>query len=197
MIATRSLVSCPHEKIYTQHVDQKPASINQIYDLTSKAINTLGIYQRHWYGECRRMHSHSTLKGQPCAETTAINMASDSSSNCDKGSLNTEDPILEPAFSIELLINRVEEVQRREQLEAIQKLTLDNSLLQQLVIQYQEQWCLTVDLLEKTHEAVLLMQKALERCMEEDIAAEQDWLAFWGIGREGTKRSGYSPAGWI
>jgi hypothetical protein len=143
------------------------------------------------------MHSHSTLKDRPCAETTAINMASDCSSNYGKGSLNTEDPILETAFSIELLISRVEDVQRREQLEAIQKLTLDNSLLQQLVIQYQEQWCWTIDLLEKTHEAVLLMQKALEHCIEEDIAAEQDWLTFWGIGVQGTKRSGYSPAGWI
>jgi hypothetical protein len=136
------------------------------------------------------MHSHSTLKDRLCAGTVAINMASDSSSNYDKGSLNAEDLTLEPAFSIELLINRVEEVQRREQLEVIQKLTLDNSLLQQHVIHYQEQWCWTMDLLEKTHEAVLLMQKALEHCIEEDIAAEQDWLTFWGIGREGIFTNG-------
>jgi hypothetical protein len=54
-----------------------------------------------------------------------------------------------------------------------------------------------MNLLEKTHEAVLLLQKALEHCMQEDIAAEQDWLTFWGIWRKGTKRSVYSTTGWI
>jgi hypothetical protein len=124
-------------------------------------------------------------------------MTSDSDSNYEKRSPSTSVLPLEDVFSIELLINRVEEVQRRDQLEVIQRLTLDNSLLQQLVINYQKQWCWTLDLLEKTQEAVLLMQKALERCIEADIAAEKDWLAFWGIGKEHTKRSGYSPAGWI
>jgi hypothetical protein len=101
------------------------------------------------------------------------------------------------AFSIESLINRVDEVQRREQLETIQQITLDNSLLQQLIINYQDQWCCTVDLLEKSQEAALVLQKAIKHSIQEDVIAEKQWLSFWGIEREDTKHSGYSPAGWL
>jgi hypothetical protein len=101
------------------------------------------------------------------------------------------------AFSIESLINRVDEIQRREQLETIQQLTLDNTLLQQLIINYQDQWCCTIDLLERSQEAVLLLQKAIEHSIQENVIAEKQWLSFWGIEKENAKNPGYSPAGWI
>ena len=39
------------------------------------------------------------------------------------------------------------------------------------------------------------MQKALKKYTREEIVAERDWLAFWGIKRESTKGLGYSPGG--
>ena len=124
-------------------------------------------------------------------------MASDSDSAYEQGPLNTEDTALEDVFSLDLLISRVEEIQRRDQLELIQKLSIDNSRLQHLVVAYQRQWCCTIELLEKTQEAVLLLQKTLERCFGESMTAERNWLAFWGMGQEDGKVCDYSPAGWI
>jgi hypothetical protein len=52
-------------------------------------------------------------------------------------------------------------------------------------------------MLEKTYQAALALEKALENCIDEDIAAEKQWLAFWGIKKECTTRYNYSPAGWL
>ncbi|KAH7108758.1 hypothetical protein B0J11DRAFT_449477 [Dendryphion nanum] len=100
-------------------------------------------------------------------------------------------------FSVGSLIKRVDEYQRRDHMETIETLTTDNSLLQHVIVKYQKNWCLTIEILEKTHQAVLTLQKALEHCIDEDIAAERQWLAFWGIKKECTTRQNYSPAGWI
>jgi hypothetical protein len=122
---------------------------------------------------------------------------SDSDSAYEQGSPNTEDPALADIFSLDLLISRVEEMQRRGQLELLQKLSIDNSRLQHLVIAYQRQWCGTVELLGKTREAVLLLQRALERCFGESMVAERGRLAFWGIEQRDGKACSYRPAGWI
>jgi hypothetical protein len=55
---------------------------------------------------------------------------------------------MEDFFSLDLLINRVEELQRLDQLEAIQNLTRRNSLLQVIITEYQRQWYCTIDLIE-------------------------------------------------
>ena len=100
-------------------------------------------------------------------------------------------------FSMESLLQRVGEFQKREQLETLRRLTMENSLLQKHIACYQESWCATLDLLQETYEAVLLMQHAFQRCSCEETAAERDWLAFWGIPSESGQTSGYRPAGWI
>ena len=122
---------------------------------------------------------------------------SDSDSAYEQGSPNTKDPALADIFSLDLLISRVEEMQRRGQLELLQKLSIDNSRLQHLVVAYQRQWCDTVELLEKTQEAVLLLQRALERCFGESMVAERHRLAFWGVEQGDGKACSYRPAGWI
>ena len=125
-------------------------------------------------------------------------MTSDSDSNSayEQGSPNTEDPALADIFSLDLLISRVEEMQRG-QLELLQKLSIDNSRLQHLVVAYERQWCGTVELLEKTQEAVLLLQRALERCFGESMVAERHRLAFWSVEQGDGKACSYRPAGWI
>jgi hypothetical protein len=52
-------------------------------------------------------------------------------------------------------------------------------------------------MLEKTSQAALALEKALENCIDEDIIVEKQWLAFWGIKKKYTARYNYSPIGWI
>jgi hypothetical protein len=87
----------------------------------------------------------------------------------------------EEIFSLDLLIDRVEELQRINQLEAIQELTRKNSLLQQVAVEYQRQWCCTIDLLDKAQEAVLVLQRTVEHFSAKNEAAERAWLASWGM----------------
>ena len=100
-------------------------------------------------------------------------------------------------FSIESLLQRVDEFQKREQLETIERLTTENSLLKENIARYQEGWCATVNLLREAYETVVLIQGAIKRYCHEETTAERDWLAFWGIQRESTENLGYLPEGWI
>jgi hypothetical protein len=129
----------------------------------------------------------------------ASGLNTDSTSYCGQGSFSTVDLQSEEPFSIDLLLSRVEELQRSEKLETLQKLTHRNALLQQVVIDYQQQWCYTLALLEKTHEGRQSVLKAMEQCVNESAAAERTWLAYWGIRKEHHKEQndGSRHAGWI
>lgn len=118
----------------------------------------------------------------------------DPSSDPNSATSSTHDAPHTECFTIDSLIQRVEEMQRQGELNAIERLTTENSLLQHLVEQYQRHWCATIDLLERMHQALLSLQKALEKWVEEEIAAERDWLAFWGAVPECTERP---PGGWL
>ncbi len=117
--------------------------------------------------------------------------------NCRHAPPEDQYELQEETFSLDLLINRVEELQRIDKLEAIQKLTHENSLLQQVAVEYQRQWCCTIDLLEKTQEAVLVLQRAVEYFSAENEAAERAWLAAWGIERSEVDLRTCNLAGWI
>jgi hypothetical protein len=106
----------------------------------------------------------------------------------------TEPSTPEEIISIESLIKRVEEFQKRDRLDTLEKLTAKNSFLQTQIRRYQREWYVTIDLLLKTHDSLLRMQNALGKCFQEQIGAEKNWLAFWGIKRDS---SCFSPAGWI
>jgi hypothetical protein len=113
----------------------------------------------------------------------------DSDSDYERGVQDTEPSTPIEGFSIESLIQRVDEFRRRDHMDTIERLTAENLLLQQVIVKYQTNWCLTIETLEMTHRAVLTLQKALETCINEDIAAEKEWMPFWGIKKE--------SAGWI
>jgi hypothetical protein len=102
---------------------------------------------------------------------------------------------LEEIFSIGSLIQRVEEFQRRNELETLEKLTNEKSLLQRRIAHYRKSWSRTLELLQKVQEALLSMTTALEKCSQEKKAAEKDWLAFWGIISELEKDS--RQVGWV
>jgi hypothetical protein len=144
-------------------------------------------------------------------------MASDSASDYEQDSLAVPDHQSEEPFSIDLLLRRLEqvqhnedpltlanriraeEVQRSEELAVLQKLTRRSVLLQQLIIDYQQQWCCMLNLLEKTNEAQKSVQKAVEHCVNQNAAAERAWLAYWGIKKAHMKNpaASYSSPGWI
>lgn len=119
----------------------------------------------------------------------------DSDADLTKGIAASSTPMED--HSIEFLIRCVEDFERTSQLETIDRLTKENSLLQHLVIAYQKHWSHTMDLLEQTQRALMTLQRALEHCMSAEIAAERDWLAFWGIRRGGDQLQKVSPGGWI
>lgn len=107
-------------------------------------------------------------------------------------SSNTEEP-----FSINSLIKRVEQFQKMEQLETLKTITLKNSSLQQRIIRYQEHWCLTLDLLHKSQEALIVLQGALNKYLHAEAAAERDRLAQQGIKRNSRNGLEYCPNEWI
>lgn len=97
-------------------------------------------------------------------------------------------------FSIENLIQRVEDFQNRDHLETLEKLTEENYSLQQRILRYRKYSCLALNIVEKVYEGLLVMRKVLNECLEEEKAVEQAWLIF----KEG--ESGwyeYSSGRWI
>lgn len=103
----------------------------------------------------------------------------------------------EGAFSLDLLINRVEELQRLDQLEAIQKLTRNNSLLQELATEYQRHRYCTIELIERLQEAISVLQEAMQEFHVARDIAERAWLATWGIERPDADLKTGNFAGWI
>ncbi|KAI3573901.1 hypothetical protein IWW34DRAFT_634373 [Fusarium oxysporum f. sp. albedinis] len=100
-------------------------------------------------------------------------------------------------ISITSLISRVEEFERMNQLDTIERLIKENSLIDNLVMAYQKHWSRTMDLLEQTQRVLNNLQKAFDYCIGEEIAAERDWLAFWGIQRHNTGTQRCYPGGLI
>jgi hypothetical protein len=120
----------------------------------------------------------------------------DSDSDYDRELPGSDPPTLIEAGSFDLLTRRVEEFQRMHQLETIERLTIENNTMQNAIVQHQKLWCSILELLDQTLVALQSLHRALENCFDEDIAAEEDWLKFWGIRKE-TQSQQYSPAGWI
>jgi hypothetical protein len=147
----------------------------------------------------------------------ASDSASDYEQDTEQDSSAVNNPQHEEPFSIDVLLRRLEEVQRNEdpvalanrtraeevqrseELAVLQKLTRRSVLLQQLIIDYQQQWCCMLNLLEKTNEAQKSVQKAVEHCVNQSAAAERAWLAYWGIKKEHMESpmNSYSSPGWI
>jgi hypothetical protein len=127
------------------------------------------------------------------------NLTPDSASEYGHDWFAVNDLETEETFSIDLLLTRVEELQRSEKLESLQKLSRRNTHLQQIVIEYQSQWCCALNLLEKTYEARLSIQNTIEKCVNESAVAERIWLAHWGIKKEHPNNQKEVPsyAGWI
>lgn len=118
----------------------------------------------------------------------------DSDSDYDR---DTESPSPTDFASIQSFVQALNEFQRRDQMENIERLTLENLMLQHLVANYQRHWCLTIELAEKVYKAVVSIEEAITKCIDENITAEYQWLAIWGINGRSTSNKNYTAAGWI
>jgi phosphomevalonate kinase len=93
------------------------------------------------------------------------------------------------------LIKRVEEFQKTDELEKLERLTDENASLQHDIIRYQRVWCAVLDLLQDIQKTIQVLQSALERCARGEAAADRDWFAFWGIRTDGEGPPG--PGFWL
>jgi hypothetical protein len=98
-------------------------------------------------------------------------------------------------FSIDDLLSRVEEFQKRQQLETLERITMENSWLEFHIARHRQDNIRTMNLLREVYNVVVLMQEALEKCRLEEMKANQAWLAFWGV--RGHPTPGVHSAGWI
>ena len=100
-------------------------------------------------------------------------------------------------ISIESLIHQVEELERSNQIETIERLTRENALIDQLIVAYQKRWYRMMELLEQAQQALAGLQMGFEHIISEEIAAEKGCLASWGIQRGDSGCSRQSAGGWI
>lgn len=97
----------------------------------------------------------------------------------------------EEEFSIDALLKNLEGFQRRQQLETLERIIMENSWLEHHIARYRESLSRTMKVLQEVYKAVALIQNGLERCRREESEADRAWLAFWGI------RRGGHQANWI
>jgi hypothetical protein len=99
-------------------------------------------------------------------------------------------------MSIESLLRRVDEFQKMEELETLDRLEKENAMLRHQVLCYQRSLRATTDLFKEAFEAVLLIQTSLQTCSDEENRANRDWLAFWGVHMETPSNLAYRPMEW-
>jgi hypothetical protein len=90
----------------------------------------------------------------------------------------------------------VDEFQKMEELETLDRLEKENAMLRHQVLCYQRSLRATADLFKEAFEAVLLIQTALQTCNEEEEVANRDWLAFWGVHMERPSNLAHRPMEW-
>ena len=103
----------------------------------------------------------------------------------------------ETHLSIESLLQQIDEFQRAEEEKTIERLTEENTLLQQQILCYRTSRYTTMNLLQEAFEATILIKTALEESHFKNLAAKTDWLMFWGIYQEIAETFGYRPMAWI
>ena len=85
------------------------------------------------------------------------------------------------ALSIESLIEIVDNFQKRQDLDTIERLERENAILHHQISCYKRCLKVTMELFKETSESALLIRNPLHDCDDEKERADQNWLAFWGI----------------
>lgn len=87
-------------------------------------------------------------------------------------------------FSIEALIQRVEDYEKMNEVHTLHAIARENAQLERKITACQKHWCCVIDLVDRTQTVIVALQLALQQCIDERVAAERNLLSFWGI--EGT-----------
>ncbi len=99
-------------------------------------------------------------------------------------------------LSMEALLKRIDDFQKREELSTIESLEKEISTLKCQISCHQRSLRVTLDLLQEGFDAAVLIKTALQACDEEEEMANADWLAFWGIYIEPRSALEYRPMEW-
>lgn len=81
-------------------------------------------------------------------------------------------------FSIDALLKNLEAFQRRQQLETLERIIIENSWLEHHITQYRDSLSRTTKLLQGIYKAVALIRNTLEKNRREESEANRAWLAF-------------------
>src|SRR5258708_15494628 len=81
-------------------------------------------------------------------------------------------------LSIQSISQHVNEFQRMHELESLEKLTVQISVITPQITEHQKHWCLTADLMEEVQIAIASLRKALEVCISEATAAGNELRSF-------------------
>lgn len=85
-------------------------------------------------------------------------------------------------FSLEDLAHKVNESVRVAQLNTIELLLRENSSLQEDLRRYRWMWRGFMDLFDEVFDLQLLLRGSVEECRDKISAAQNNWLASWGVG---------------
>ena len=83
-------------------------------------------------------------------------------------------------LSIESIIKDVEEFQRMDQLDVLERLRLENYSLSGQIMNYQSHWCQTLEMAQAARNALITLQDALNKCLCEEVAVEISWFKNYG-----------------
>lgn len=87
------------------------------------------------------------------------------------------------AFSVNTLLQRVTEEQIEQlNLETLEELTEENYSLQKSILSYRKHRHLTMNILERAHEALFRIQIVLEACTKEEESVGRDRRGFKALG---------------
>lgn len=84
-------------------------------------------------------------------------------------------------FELQDLVYQVDDLVRVGQLNTIEQLERENSILHEEVGQYQRTWDAVLELFDEAFDMALLLRCSLEECEERISVAQADWLALWDV----------------
>jgi len=124
-----------------------------------------------------------------CLPKHAGNMDNNPTEGVASAAMESSSQQEEEEFSIDALLKNLEVFQRRQQLETLERIIMENSWLEHHIARHRESLSRTTKVLQDVYKAVALIQNAVERCRREESEADRAWLAFWGIRRGGHQGS--------
>lgn len=111
-------------------------------------------------------------------------MSEQSDEGCIHGDATVSAENSSERFSIGSLVRRIDDFNQEELLLTIESLEDENELLRQQIRYYERVWYRAMDLLQTAYSSVRRIWNGSNMLKRERAKAEQQWLAYWGVGQE-------------